>query len=60
MDDTKNDKHKDYCRNAMRCLEILPTLTGARAAQLEMAEKWLKVADEIIKPSKIIQLSGAF
>jgi hypothetical protein len=59
MADTKNDKHKDYCRHAMRCLEILPTLTdpGARAAQLEMAEKWLKLADEIIKPSKVIQLS---
>jgi hypothetical protein len=39
----------------------VPTLTdpGARAAQLEMAAKWLKLADEIIKPSKVIQLSKA-
>jgi hypothetical protein len=61
MTDTKNDKHKDYCRYATRCLAILPTLAdpGARAAQLEMAAKWLKLVDEIIKPSKVIQLSRA-
>jgi hypothetical protein len=59
MADTKNDKHKDYCLYATRCLEIVPTLTdpGARAAQLEMAAKWLKLADETIKPLKVIQLS---
>jgi hypothetical protein len=57
----KINKHKDYCRYAARCLEIVPTLTdpGARAAQLETAAKWLKSADEIIKPSKVIQLSKA-
>jgi hypothetical protein len=56
---TKNNKHKDYCRYAALCLEVVPTLTEkeARAALLEMAAEWLKLADEIIEPSKVIQLS---
>jgi hypothetical protein len=58
MADPKKDKHKDYCRYAALCLEVAPMLNGeARAAQVEMAAEWLKLADEIIEPSKVFQLS---
>jgi len=50
----KNNKHKDYARFAVRCLEM----TGAkerqddRAILREMTAEWLRLADTIAHPLK--------
>jgi hypothetical protein len=50
----KNDKHKDYVRYAMHCLDVAPALTDQelRTINREMAAEWLKLADAIAHPLK--------
>jgi hypothetical protein len=52
----KKSKHKDYARYAAHCLGLSPALTDRedRAINREMAAEWLKLADDIITPSKQI------
>jgi hypothetical protein len=56
----KNDKHKDYARYAVRCLEM----TGAkihqddRAILREMTAEWLRLADAIAHPLKPMNRSA--
>jgi hypothetical protein len=48
----KNDKHREYARYAVHCLEMV-TITkdqNARSIQREMAAEWIKLADAILQP----------
>ncbi len=53
----KTDKHKDYVRYAMHCLEVVREIGGQdhRAINREMAAEWLALADAIIEQSKPIK-----
>jgi hypothetical protein len=44
---SKNDKHTEYARYALHCLEIVPATSDAdfRAIQREMAAEWIKLAE---------------
>jgi hypothetical protein len=50
----KNDKHKEYVRFAVHCLEIVPAIPDQeyRTTQREMAAEWLKLADGVLHPLK--------
>jgi hypothetical protein len=52
---SKNDKHKEYARYAVHCLDTVPKIPDReyRAIQREMAAEWIKLADAILRPPKV-------
>jgi hypothetical protein len=50
----KNNKHKDYTRYAMHCLNVVPAINDQddRAINREMAAEWLRLADAVLHPLK--------
>jgi hypothetical protein len=46
-----NDKHKEYARYAVHCLDLVPTTKDpvARSIQLEMAVEWMRLADDFLR-----------
>jgi hypothetical protein len=50
----KNNKHKDYARFAVRCLDMTGTTNDQddRAILREMTAEWLKLEDAIVHRSK--------
>jgi hypothetical protein len=50
----QNEKHKDYARYAVHCLDMGTTTgnSGAQAIQLEMAAEWIRLADAVAHPLK--------
>jgi hypothetical protein len=54
----KNDKVKDYERYAEHCLNTVAAATDlqSRSIQREMAAEWLRLADEIRRPRKRMQM----
>lgn len=57
----KNDKHKQYVRYELHCLDILPTISDQefRAIQREMAAEWLKLADAVRRRPRPPQMQMA-
>ncbi len=51
------DKHKEYSRYAVTCLEMLTAVPDqeARDVQNEMAAEWIRLADAILDLSKPIK-----
>jgi hypothetical protein len=49
-----NDKHKEYARYAVHCLDMVPKIPDQeyQAIQREMAAEWIKLADAILQPLK--------
>jgi hypothetical protein len=49
-----NDKHKEYARYAVHCLDMVPKIPDQeyQAIQREMAAEWLKLADAALHPLK--------
>ena len=49
-----NDKHKEYSRYAMHCLQMVPVAPTQeyRSIQRKMAAEWIKLADSILQPLK--------
>jgi hypothetical protein len=49
-----NDKHKEYARYAVHCLEMVPRAPTQeyQAIQREMAAEWIKLADAVLHPLK--------
>jgi hypothetical protein len=47
-----NDKHKEYARYAVHCLNMVTVAEDrdARSIQREMAAEWIKLADAILQP----------
>jgi hypothetical protein len=52
-----NDKHKEYSRYAVTCLEMLTAAPDqeSRDVQKKMAAEWIRLADSIIDLSKPIK-----
>jgi len=52
----KNNTHKDYVRYAEHCLKMVPLAPDQeyRNVQREMAAEWLKLADTVLHPLKLI------
>jgi len=49
-----NDKHKEYARYAVHCLQMVPKIPDQeyQAIQCEMAAEWVKLADAVLHPLK--------
>jgi hypothetical protein len=49
-----NDKHKEYARYAVHCLQMVPKIPDQeyQAIQREMAAEWVKLADAVLHPLK--------
>jgi hypothetical protein len=47
-------KHKDYVRYAMHCLNLVPAIKDRddRAINREMAAEWLRLAEAVLYPLK--------
>jgi hypothetical protein len=52
----KNDKHKNYARYAAHCLSMVTATKDqdGRAINREMAAEWIKLADAILHPLKLV------
>jgi hypothetical protein len=55
-----NDKHKEYARYAVHCLDMVKVAEdqNARSIQREMAAEWLNLAQTILRPLAPIKLPG--
>lgn len=53
----KNNKHKEYARYALHCLKIVPAIPDQeyRIIQREMAAEWLRLADAVLHPLKLVK-----
>jgi hypothetical protein len=53
----KNEKHKEYARYAVHCLQMVPRTPDQeyRSIQREMAAEWIRLADAILRPPKPIR-----
>jgi hypothetical protein len=50
----KNDKHKEYARFAMHCLEMIGVARDQESGSIhrEMAVEWVRLADAVRRSSK--------
>jgi hypothetical protein len=48
------NRHKDYVRYAMHCLNVVPAIKDQddRSINREMAAEWLRLADAVLHPLK--------
>jgi hypothetical protein len=53
-----NDKHREYSRYAVHCLDMVTVAKDqdARSIQREMAAEWQKLAETILRPLVPIKL----
>jgi hypothetical protein len=54
MKTPKNDKHKEYARYALHCLNLVASTKDqdSRCINREMAAEWLRLADAVLHPLK--------